>query len=186
MNAWINKTFSDLRADRKKVTLMCGLLAIGMLLWGRLLIRQVPKTAVADPAAAVATAMGEEIKPAVKPTATKGRPKVEVVLSDETSRDPFSIDEQSFTRKFKAVAEIPVQAKSDPKPVDVPPDWKAIVEKESAGLVLQSTMFSGQPRALINGELVSPGQTIKGFTLKSVAQREAVLEKHGIQIKLEM
>jgi hypothetical protein len=185
MNAWINKTFSDLRADRKKLTLMCGLLAIGLLLWGRLLMRQVPRTAVADPAAAVATAIGEEITPAIKPATTTGRPTVEVVLSDQTPRDPFSLDEQSFTRKFKPV-EIPIQAKSDPKPVDVPPDWKAIVEKEAVGLVLQSTMFSGQPRALISGELVSPGQTIKGFTLKSVAQREAVLEKHGIQIKLEM
>lgn len=186
MNAWINKTLSELRADRKKLTLMCGLLAIGLLLWGRLLMRQVPKTAVADPAAAVATAVSDEIIPAAKPAAPKGRPKVEVVLSDETARDPFSLDEQSFTRKFKPVAEIPVQAKSDPKPADVPPDWKSIVEKEAVGLVLQSTMLSGQPRALISGELVSPGQTIKGFTLKSVAQREAVLEKHGIQIKLEM
>ena len=48
LKAW----YKALIADKKRLSMTLGLLAIGLLLWGRLLIKDLPKTAVADPTAA--------------------------------------------------------------------------------------------------------------------------------------
>lgn len=39
-----------LLADRKRLGLMCGVLTVGLLFWGRLLLKDVPKVATAEPA----------------------------------------------------------------------------------------------------------------------------------------
>lgn len=177
--------YSALIADKKRLSMVLGLLAIGLLLWGRLLIRDLPKTAVADPTAAVVASLdGAADSP--KRTATPGRITVAATLPDSPGRDLFALAEGAFERVRKPVVETPaVEAKSPPKPVDVV-DEAALVRQAAKGLVLQSTVFGESPTALISGELISPGQTIRGFTLKKIEQRQVVLEKNGIEVRLEM
>lgn len=46
-------------ADRRRLGLLCGLLTVGLLFWGRLLLKDVPKVATAEPATAVSSGSPE-------------------------------------------------------------------------------------------------------------------------------
>ena len=49
MNEQLQKLWVTLKADKKKLALMALLISFGLLLWGRLLLKQVPQSAIAEP-----------------------------------------------------------------------------------------------------------------------------------------
>ena len=49
MSKVLKQTFRALTADKKKLSIVVVLLAMLLLLWGRLLLKRVPRTAVAEP-----------------------------------------------------------------------------------------------------------------------------------------
>lgn len=172
---------AGLLANKRKLGLMVGLLAVALLLWGRLLLRQAPRTAVADPTAVVAAA-------ATSPTPGGGltaRPVIRVELADTIERDLFTPDVAKYARVNKPSVIEPAGGKSAPVTADEPSQAE-LAHQASKDLVLQTTMLGETPRAMISGQVLSPGQKIRGFTLKSVMPRHVVLELNGIQIKLEM
>jgi hypothetical protein len=168
-------------ADKRKLSLMLALLCLGLLLWGRLLIKDVPRTAEADGLAVASTVA---VTPVTSTKEQTVRPLVEVSLTRQPHRDPFEINEEGYEKveRPKVVVAAP---KSEPKQADEP-DIKSLVNKAAANLKLQSVMLGDKPRALINGELVSPGQRIDGFEVKQIRNRQVTLEKSGIVIVLDM
>jgi len=169
----------QLMADRAKFSVMVALVGVALLLWGRVLTERVPRTATASPSEIVvvnqpaATALEEEISDVT-----------ELVYADvrqTLARDLFAIDRQRFAQKPKLETDSITQAKS--------PSYRTDVEdtaRLAAALRLQSTVLGDEPRAMINGSLVGPGQKVMGFVVKEIMHRQVVVERDGKLFLLKM
>jgi hypothetical protein len=177
----------QMMAQKQKVALCTMLLAVALLLWGRLLLKDVPRTAVADPKA-VAKA-GEPIQGADVSTDNQGKIVTIIPAFDRVERDLFAFDPTYYPR-----TEQPSQTvQSDPKSASPQTDedskqqqLRTSVLIESRNLKLQSTLLGKRSRAMINGVLMEPGEEILGFELKEVRTRQVMLVKQGIEVVLEM
>jgi hypothetical protein len=79
-----------LTADRRRFAVLCMLMAVALLFWTRLIvIKRIPRTALAEPALLVAQHMDDLVGEAPLEIVT-------VVLPDQPQRNPFEIDDQSF------------------------------------------------------------------------------------------
>jgi hypothetical protein len=173
--------FRNLTANQRKVSLMIGLVGVGLLLWGRLLFKDVPRTALADPTDQAAAS------PAAPEARRAGRPVVRVVLSPRLERDLFALDARYYPARRGNPASI--EAVTPPAPDKFAPqttDVQQQVLDARHGLVLQTTILGDRPRAMINGQVMSPGDKIGGFTLRKVLPRGVILEMNGIEVRLEM
>ena len=63
---------------------------------------------------------------------------------------------------------------------------RGAVLADARGLRLQSVTLGDVPAAVINGRLVRLGATVDGFTLLHCDERSAVLEKHGLKVRIRM
>jgi hypothetical protein len=52
--------------------------------------------------------------------------------------------------------------------------------------VLQSTIISDDPRAVINGQFVGAGELIEGFKVVEVTAKACVLVQDGVRVRLEI
>lgn len=173
-------------ATKGKVAFMCALLVIGMLLWGRLLLKHVPRTAIADP-----NQLATEVSVVPAEPASPMRALVKFKKPTPMSRDVFVLDASKYARVAKpeqplpAVVEVVVPEKSRDERADEQERIRE-VQRAATALSLQSTVLGDSPRAVINGIPVSPGQKIRGFVLKKVFARSVVIEMNGVEIRLEM
>lgn len=180
MSESINKIVRQLKADKKKLSLMICLMAFGMLLWGRFLLNKVPRTAVAEPMEALAVYVPLDTGVEVTP-----RKAVELTLYRTLTRNVFDLDATGYPRVVKVSADGQVLEKSKGKPVDETEHARSV--RDAAGsLKLQSTMLGDRPRAVISGQVLYPGDKFRGFELNSVHPRHVVLEKEGVRVRLEM
>ena len=168
-------------AEKKKLMFLLGLGLVGLLLWGRVLIQRVPRTAVAAP-----TAQASNTNPSaassvatVADGTSEERKVVNVNLPDKLPRDLFALDASRYTR-VKDDTDIRPPEKSVPQPSDVTPR----VTVGTSGLVLQATILGQHPCALINGQVVLPGQRIKGYVLRKVLPQRVIVEMNGVEITL--
>lgn len=186
MNKHLANLKQQLLADKKKLGAMILLAVFGLLLWGRLLLKDVPRTATADPKPA---------QTASKPTDNATPPptrsqKVEIVRIDpqrRLSRDLFNFDPNRYNRTV------------------ITPDSGNLFESGNSGgeatdellsvnetldqarrLELQSVLTGARARAVINGVLLGPGERVEGFELLEVVDRYVHLERNGIVIRLWM
>ncbi|NJL30719.1 MAG: hypothetical protein HC898_03300 [Phycisphaerales bacterium] len=163
--------------DRTRGLMALGLIAVAMLLWGRLILKNAPRTALADPKGKTASVE----KPASKPVYLTR--EIHMNLPTDNGRDLFAMNHSGFARKDYPADSAP-PAKSLVKTTDS--DSGSRVLQAAQSLRLETTILGSPPRAVIDGQLVSPGQTIKGFEVLSIGQRQVTLQKDGIQILLEM
>jgi len=177
-------------ANKKKLFILLGLAAGGLLLWGRLLLQQVPRTVVADPPAqtvALQTPVNDAAPGSVATLASGPivRQAVNVQIPSKLPRDLFALDPTGYTRLPKDEPDIKPVEKSYTKPTD---DNQAAGEfaKAAGSLVLQTTIMGDTPRAMISGQVLKQGQQIKGFVLKKILQRQVILERDGVELKLKM
>lgn len=176
MSHWLKHP--ALTAERKKIGVAMALLMLGLLLWGRLLLKDPPRTATADPAArAAAAASPAQINRAVGP-----RPVVVVHLPKAVERDLFALDETRFEKRANLPGPVAVAPKSTPQPAD--PNQQA--QAAARGLTLQTTMLGDVPRAMINGQLLKVGESVQGFVLIQIQQRHVILQRDDVQVRLEM
>lgn len=169
--------WDELRCDKRRAGLILGLLAVGMLLWGRLLLKEVPRTASADDTPAWLTeAATEKVKAEpVTPTLTLDRPG--------KPGDLFRLDLSRFPQIEENEKKL-IEAKSGQ---EITEDiLRMSVAKAAEGLRLQSVTQGEVPAAFINGQLIRVGGRIEGFTLLHCGERIATLEKQGIQVRLGM
>lgn len=170
---------------KAQVGFMCALLAVGLLLWGRLLLKHLPRTAVAEPESAVVM----EPKPAAE--APKPRATVRFAKPAAVSRDVFTLDSTRYARVAKAeqtspvVVEAVLPEKSRSESADEQQRVRE-AQRAASSLTLQSTVLGESPRAVINGVPVTPGKKIGGFVVKQIHARFVVIEMNGVEIKLEM
>ena len=171
-------SFSGLTAEQKKIAAMVALLLVGLLLWGRLLIKQVPKTAVADPPLTpLVTAGGTPNK------STTAKKVIRISFPEKLARNPFVPVGYSPTKNPETVI-APVE-KSSLQPADDNLRTQAVLT-HAEKLTLQSTIQGDHPQAVINGQRVKVGQTIDGFELLDVKPRQVILRMNGVDVRLEM
>lgn len=189
MNLDLPKIWRQLAADKRKLGLMVALLSFALLLWGRLLMKDVPRTAnaVPSPTTDAAAAANAATDPATD-NSSADRPIVYIRLVDEVNRDVFRFDRR-FYANADPEANSTTTAKLVPNQTDVSVqrhEAKAAIRTAAQTLVLNSTLLGPQPRAVINGVLLAPGETIQGFTLKEVRSRQVTVTRDGFEVVLEM
>ncbi len=101
-----------LTADRRRFAILCTLMAVALLFWTRLIvIKRIPRTALADPEMLVADAGDDAGDGGATPVVT-------VILPDRPSRDPFAIDAAAYPEALPEPAATPTtsgQNMADPR-----------------------------------------------------------------------
>lgn len=184
MSPWMKQQYNVLMQDKKKVALMAGLACVMLLLWGRLILKQVPRTAVATPAPSATSASASPATDALRRKVIAiDKPIVEVALPPVSKRDLFALDLTDYP-----VEEAPVERTNEDSIKNATPviaadeQLKAMVGR----FQLQSTVLGARPCAVINGQIVQVGQTIEGLILKEVKNRQVILDFNGQLVSLRM
>lgn len=185
MKQHLNNFIHQVTSDKKKLGVMLCALAIGLLLWGRLLLQGVPRTATAEePGTSARATENAPNDTALSAGSGKPLPVVHVDLPSAPSRDLFGIDPSRYRRTPGSGHDDPV-AKSTQLTSDDDPRIAAVRE-EAVELKLESVLIGTLPRAYINGHLLAPGDEYEGFTLIQVTDRHVLLTKYGLIIRLRM
>jgi hypothetical protein len=188
---WTQRLLADVRRDRKKTALMCGLLVVAAIV----VLRAVLKDSAPAPAAGETAVVGEGSlpgpspqKPAPPPAPAEGAarraaPKV-LQARHKISQDLFAIQLKYFPQDPDAkagVAPAPTSQAADSEQARV-----AAIRAKAQTLSLQSTIISSTPRAVINGQLVGVGEWTQGFQVIEVTARACVLVQDGVRVQLDM
>jgi hypothetical protein len=185
MKNQLDRLIKQITADKKKLSVMLCALAIGLLLWGRLILQGVPRTATADDPDTHKQAIKNTDPASNKAAASlKTQPVVHIDLPSSPGRDLFGIDPSRYRRT-------PWGQQNDigPKSTQVTPDVDPRVDavrQEALELSLESVVTGSRPRAYINGRLLAPGDEIDGFTLLQVTDRHVLVTKYDLIIRLRM
>jgi len=187
MTAQWRRLKRELMADKKKATILATTAALGLLLWGRLLLQGAPRTATADDQKAKqAAAALIAPAPAVPSDDEPAQPQREVQLADRVQRDLFAIRSNLFPRFSEGPDSTWPGAKSGSFPTDESERRRLAVLNEARELRLEGTLLGSIPRARINGRLIRIGESVQGFELVEIRSRELVLRKDGLVVVLEM
>jgi len=181
---YLDAILNELKADRKKAIALSSVLAIGLLLWGRLLISdEVPRVATAKPDRPVAASTSSPPTPAPATTGRSDEAAVRLVVPEQPPRDLFSFDPSPYKPTPENV-ERQSPSKLPVTPADVSLATEQVVQQARA-LQVQSVVIHGaSPQALINGRLVGVGETIEGFEIVSMQERSIVVRKQGILVRI--
>ena len=174
----IQERIARLLRDKRQAGLVFGLSAVGLLLWGRLLLKQVPQTASADDTPQWLQEVEAELKDAAPRRVTVRLPHIGPV-----GRDPFLLDPAWYPKTLSEDSLVK-QAKSEEEVTDE--SRQMAVVKAAGELKLQSLTQGEVPAAFINGRLIRIGASIDGFTLLSCDERSAVLVKDGVRVRLNI
>lgn len=169
---------NTLVADRNKIVAVLALV-VGLLLWGRLLLKQVPRTAIADQPAKVANSSqgtSDNFR-----AVFKQYPKAFVGFPNEGVRNNFSL-ESSVYDKFRYELENNELGKLHSNNAEIIEDTDGPQFRQEE-LMLDS--LAGQS-VVVNGQAVKLGQRIGGWKLIWIGHRHAVLQRKGKQVELKM
>jgi hypothetical protein len=194
----LTRLWIQITADRKRFAALCAVLAIGLLLWSRIiLISRAPKVAVAEQQPNSTTATGKSAtgsgkstakptgkgarKPAGKPgealattPSDKPLPIVAITLDRNAQRDPFRISERYFPRPNILPDNRQEAAKSLVQPSD---DAQGAQERLEAQLHALAARFQleavmqGGPMAIINGRTYRLGEEVPAVDAPDVRFR---------------
>jgi hypothetical protein len=168
-------------AQKKKAGIVVGLVAVTLLLWGRLLLKEVPRTATARPSIAATTpapAGGEPVQ------RVAGQQIIRLDLPQSPSRNLFELDPSRYKRTKLLDSE---NEAGKSRPLSVDHDQRLAEIREAAShLMLHSTVPGEQPYAVINGMVVRIGEQLDGFRLIGVEHRTVILEYEGVPFRLRM
>lgn len=141
---------------RLTLSTMAIVLLVGFLIWGRLQLKRVPRTAVAEPKKMQKTRLAP-VTPVVDP-GTPSHPS-----SEDREKNPIDPEKSSL------------------KPTD---ESQVAAETALSALTLQTVFPGDPPSAVINGQSLTPGDEIQGFVLRRVMPNQVALEKNGVEIRL--
>ncbi|MEE9404961.1 MAG: hypothetical protein V3V20_08705 [Algisphaera sp.] len=148
------------RHYRRALHVALGMAAVGLLLWGRLILKEAPRTATAD---------GPNLVQADTPTPITS----DLGLSDVKQGNLGSLDDQRTSQHHLN----PLLDSNDAGSMQA-------AQSAAAELTLQGMTTGKVPVARINGRLIRVGDTIEGFMLMSIEGQTAVLEKDGTSLHL--
>jgi len=158
-----------LTADRRRFTVMLVLWTVGLLMWGRLLLKNLPRSAVADRPVVV-----DPTAPPAKPSFELPRPAqvVQVPLSDHSERSIFALRPDEYDQ----IPQIPVGPPPNLPLQSSEEELKAKLAARVNALKLSTVLMSDRPQALIDGRVYTlGGQPIQGFVIVEISEHRVVL-----------
>lgn len=179
MKQWLTKARTQILADKKKSGAMLALLLVGLLLWGRLLLKDVPKTATAVPGS-TATHDADDALELVKDQA----PRVEVDWPADLPRDLFVFDASRYRRTV--TDDTRDAAEKSPRVLTDKDLQIEALRRRARDLTLQSVITGSEPRAMINGRFMKIGQSVNGFELLEIHERSVILLMQDVKLRLSM
>ncbi len=183
----------EMTQDKKRFGAMCSLLAVGLLLWARLLILQdVPKTGFAQPSdqvdELVGVADGEIPNGGHNNFDTLSVYQVEA--GETLVRNIFVVSPKHFPETVKVIPDTQDPPKSESETPEDPIALEAqrvqLIHDDAAQLMLESVILGSSALAIINGQMLTVGSEINGFELLRVDERSVAVVKDGIQLELQM
>lgn len=185
MKKKLRRLWRQMTADKKKFGIMVTCMAVGLLLWGRLIfIENVPRVATADPTQSGSS--GETLASASADSAAilKPLPEVAVALSEDLTLDLFAF---RYSR-YKPVPSRDIGrdgVQSDGLADDEQVRSEQLLEL-ARELQLQSVIQGSVPMAVINGRVLRVGDSIEGFEIASFGPRSAKVTREGKSFVLRM
>ena len=173
MGMLFRRLMIQLTADRRKFSVLCALLVLGLLFWARIIvIKNLPRTALAEDGIA---AVDEHAESENSSGSENSAHTVRTVMLDSVpARDPFTLSGIWFPKN-----EEPALVSSDgPK---LSRTSSEDPEQAISRLRLEAVM-QGSPLAVISGRTYRPGDWVEVDGLKFVlleVQRRSVLLEHG-------
>jgi hypothetical protein len=186
----LKRLWVQLTSDKRRFAALCSAVAIGLLLWARLIvITNMPKQAMADvelPPVAPELPMSENV-------ADLG--PIVIDLSSTPERDPFAISQVYYPEPLLDPATIEDEAKSGTEPVENMNQIRARKQEQLRelvdGLTLDAVM-TGHPVAVIDGSPYQLGNRIPTeseqirFELIEVRARSVLLKHESFEFELRI
>ena len=183
----------EMAKDKKKTVILATLALVAAFVG----IRAFTKSS--GPAQAAAVMEAPEMGPVLPEMVMAGAPPAFLAESDpldeeylagidrDITRDLFAFETSHYTPITSDVLQAVADA-GDAEDVEIPDaiDWDSIVTEQSKSLILQSTIDSEIPIAVVNGRVLGQGDEIHGFTIVEIGPTMCKVEKQGISIMLEM
>ena len=191
---WKERFVAEMKADKKRAAVLGCVAVVALIVGGRLIVKNLPisKAGAAlsdvqpsavvvesdpmasfrDQFAAPSAKGGREVSPAV-PTARR-----------EITRDIFApkLDFYPPDQEAPAVTKVSPVAPA----IDANVLQAQSVRAQARSLVLQSTIISSRPTAIVNGQVLGVGDWINGFEVVEITARACAVAKKGIRVQLEM
>jgi len=176
------RLWCQIQTEKKKYAVALVLVVVTAVMWGRVMF---PGTGSPTPAVALADASHnpQEINLGVSASAGTHRPVIYVAPVRDLPRDLFALTQERYPHKTSPTSQL--LKKSPVTTVDNTGQGQAVHEAAKA-LKLQTTIVGRHPRAMINGQLVAPGEQIGGFIIREIRDRKVVIEMDGTKVLLEM
>ena len=187
MNQKLNRAWRQVTADKKKFGILVTMMAVGLLLWGRLiLLEDVPKIATADPNA---VDQSDDTAPGVGAQAGVGTgpvlpplEEVQVTLSEDLPLNLFAFRHN----RYKPLPDEESGSNGSQLTGSTDDERKRELVELARSLRLQSVIQGDSPAIVINGEVLRVGDSIEGFELVSFNERTAKLTREGLTFLLTM
>jgi len=186
------RLMSELRRDKKKTVFMVILFVIACVVCGRLVVRKLsPEVARAAselvPPAPSAPGVGpspESQAPAAKKRKKGGPQATAPAVEYKVRRDIFTPNTAFFPPDMERRA---VAVATQPAGVETPAAVRErSVRAQAQALLLQSTVDSAMPTAIINALVLRKGEWINNFQVIEITSRACVVAKDGVKVTLEM
>jgi len=184
---WRQRVTAELKRDKKKTMILAILLLVAAIVLGRTLLTGVaPQQANAagvDAVVQVPEPPGEFVEPARQDRAAV-REYINQ-LDHSVDRDIFAMNRDFYPPEVPSERpELLGQAETD-----ADQQYKAqqqLMQAQARALLLQSTMISSRPTAIINGRVLRVGEWINGFEVVEITPRSCVVAKNDVNIILHM
>jgi len=188
---WKQRLLADLKADKRKAALLAVLAVVAAVVIARMTLRG---GAPSPARAALATAT----PPAVAAPRASAAPTDQAPPRAAPARSPASPEAHRFARDIflpnpdffppAEPAQSPklVGATQPASPESEEESLRKSVQAQARSLMVQSTMISAQPTAIINGRVLRVGEWITGFEVVSISARGCVVRRSGVSVALEM
>lgn len=195
MQLVLRRLWIQITADRKRFGLLCTMLVIGLLLWGRIIVTSnLPRTAVADRPGAVAAGKTPNNGYSGTPDKYTGR-RQQVKLARRPARDPVMISERHFPKPTPVVLLGQDNPKFGPDAAENGEQAEAQLTEQLRHLVsgfrLEGVMQGRM--AVVNGKTFrlhswipagQPGEAL--FQLTEIGHRSVTLECEERRFRLQM
>jgi hypothetical protein len=190
----LRRLWIQITSDRKRFGVLCAMLALGLLLWGRIIVTaNLPRTAMA----------GEDAPGSERPPAHAGNPSdkplapaIPVKLDRQPHRDPFLISAEHFPKPTPVVVLTDNDPKSGGNGDENTDRANERLIEELTALVDRFTLeavMQGRPMAVINGKtyrlyswIPAVGNDQVRFQLVEVGHRSVVLQYENHRLRLRM
>lgn len=198
MNVALRRFWIQITADRRRFGTLCVVVAVGLLLWARLIVvNNMPRTALATENAVTSEKPADKRskKGSTAPVAAANKTPVRIDLNDVPNRDPFVISQKYFPRPTPPAEPIADADKSG---------LKLVEEADREGSRLESRLQACVARfklevavagsmAVINGKTYRTGDVVRdggsgelSFRLEQVGQRSVILMYEDRQFEIAM